>query len=137
MVVRGVRVDGHVRFGRRNRGAHRGRDRQGAILSIAWNISDNLWPDEWTDPVSGDPAWLFEGAVSTKPVTDAALTIPLPPLPVSARPQQAGPPRRADPPGANGILAPGQRPRPPADRPHTGLTHTSVNAELNRITGVK
>ncbi|MGH9225220.1 MAG: hypothetical protein ACRD2W_15885 [Acidimicrobiales bacterium] len=25
-------------------------DRQSAILSIAWNISYNLWPDEWTDP---------------------------------------------------------------------------------------
>ncbi len=25
-------------------------DRQGAILSIAWNVAHNLWPDEWTDP---------------------------------------------------------------------------------------
>jgi hypothetical protein len=40
---------------------------------------------------SGDPAWLLEGAVSPEPVTDAALTIPLPPLPVSVRPQQARP----------------------------------------------
>jgi hypothetical protein len=25
-------------------------DRQSGILSIAWNISYNLWPDEWMDP---------------------------------------------------------------------------------------
>ncbi len=25
-------------------------DRQEAILSIAWNIAYNLWPDDWTDP---------------------------------------------------------------------------------------
>ena len=24
--------------------------RQDAILKIAWNVADNLWPDEWTDP---------------------------------------------------------------------------------------
>lgn len=32
------------------------KDRQGAILSIAWNISYNLWPDEWTDPWPACPA---------------------------------------------------------------------------------
>jgi hypothetical protein len=31
-------------------------DRQGAILSIVWNVAHNLWPDEWTDPWPSCPA---------------------------------------------------------------------------------
>jgi hypothetical protein len=76
------------------------RDRQGAILSIAWNISDNLRPDEWTDPGSGDPAWLFEGAVSPKPVTDAALTIPPATAAVQRTAATGGPPTTGGPAGS-------------------------------------
>jgi len=31
-------------------------DRQDAILSIAWHIAYNMWPDEWTDPWPVCPA---------------------------------------------------------------------------------
>jgi hypothetical protein len=25
-------------------------ERQSAVLSLVWNIANNLWPDDWTDP---------------------------------------------------------------------------------------
>ena len=90
-------------------------------------------------PLDGraDPAWLGEGEVSPEPVADAALTIPLPPLPLPGRGGAGAAPdgrtrrehkahlRRAN--AETGRLI----------SRHTGLTHAGVNAELNRITGVK
>jgi len=90
-------------------------------------------------PLNGgaDPAWLVEGEVSPEPVADAALTIPLPPLPAGGA-------------VAAGALHDGRTRREHKEHlrranaetgrliaRHTGLTHAGVNAELNRITGVK
>jgi superfamily II DNA or RNA helicase len=85
---------------------------------------------------SDHPAWLVDGEVSPEPLADEALTIPLPPVPATGGVAGAAPDgrtrrehkehlRRAN--AETGRLI----------ARHTGLTHAGVNAELNRISGVK
>jgi superfamily II DNA or RNA helicase len=89
----------------------------------------------------GAPPWVVEGEVSPEPGADAALTIPLPPLPMAGRGGGAGGPGG----GVDGRTRREQkehlrRANSETGRHiarHTGLTHAGVNAELNRITGVK
>ncbi len=82
-----------------------------------------------------DPAWLVEGEVTPEPVADAALTIPLPPLPAAGqgghdvvdgrtRREHKEHLRRANAETGRQIAR------------QTGMTHAGVNAELNRASGV-
>jgi superfamily II DNA or RNA helicase len=90
---------------------------------------------------AGDPDWLLDGDGHPEPALDATLTIPLPPLPLVRRGVESS--------GGNAIAHGRTRRehkehlrRANADKGrliarHTGLTHAGVNAELNRVSGVK
>ena len=88
----------------------------------------------------GDPDWVLDGDGGPEPPADAALTIPLPPLALGMR-------RTIDPGGAPGDGRTRREHkehlrRANADKcrlisHHTGMTHAGVNAELNRVSGVK
>ncbi len=83
----------------------------------------------------GGPDWVVDVDGTPEPAADAALTIPLPPLPM-ARPGGApleGRTRREH--KAHLRKANADKGRLIAH--HTGLTHAGVNAELNRVSGVK
>lgn len=80
-----------------------------------------------------DPDWVLDGDGFPEPSDDATLTIPLPPLPV----------------GSGGMAPDGRTRREHKEHlrranaekgrhiaRHTGMTHASVNAELNRVSGV-
>ena len=87
----------------------------------------------------GEPPWLTEGAISPEPAADAALTIPLPPLPVTGR-GGAGPGGAVDGRTRREQKEHLRRANSETGRHiarHTGLTHAGVNAELNRVSGVK
>ena len=82
-----------------------------------------------------EPDWVVDVDGTPEPAADAALTIPLPPLPM-ARPGGApleGRTRREH--KAHLRKANADKGRLIAH--HTGLTHAGVNAELNRVSGVK
>jgi superfamily II DNA or RNA helicase len=87
----------------------------------------------------GEPDWVVDVDGSPEPMADAALTIPLPPLPAAGR----GPGATAGPPDSRTRREHKARLRKAnADKGrliahHTGLTHAGVNAELNRVSGVK
>ncbi len=83
-----------------------------------------------------DPDWVLDGDDLSDPTSDAALTIPLPPLPPGRRGTTAG--------GVEGGTRREHKTRlrkANADAGrliahHTGLTHAGVNAELNRASGL-
>lgn len=91
---------------------------------------------------SDEPDWVVDGDGSPEPAEDASLTIPLPPLPLGG-PGMAG--------GAGvGVAEDGRTRREHKEHlrkanaakasvisRHTGMTHASVNAELNRVSGVR
>ena len=87
----------------------------------------------------GEPDWVVDVDGSPEPVADSALTIPLPPLPAAG----GGPGATAGPPDGRTRREHKARLRKAnADKGrliahHTGLTHAGVNAELNRVSGVK
>ena len=81
---------------------------------------------------AGGPDWAYDGDGAPEPADDLSLTIPLPPLPI------AGPPID----GRTRREHKAHLRRANADKGrliarHTGLTHAGVNAELNRVSGVK
>ncbi|MGI8807687.1 MAG: DEAD/DEAH box helicase [Acidimicrobiales bacterium] len=82
------------------------------------------------------PDWVVDVDGSPEPAADATLTIPLPPLPAARR--GAGHP----PDGRTRREHKVHLRKANADKGrliahHTGLTHAGVNAELNRVSGVK
>jgi len=87
----------------------------------------------------GEPDWLVDGDGSPEPTADAALTIPLPPLPAAGRGLDAtaglsdGRTRRE----RKARLRKANADRGRLIAHHTGMTHAGVNAELNRVSGVK
>ncbi len=88
-------------------------------------------------PLTGDdgPDWVLDGDGAPEPAADAALTIPLPPLPGGA--WGAGPP----PDGRTRREHKDRLRRLNAEKGrliahHTGQTHASVNLELNRVAGI-
>ncbi len=83
------------------------------------------------DGVDG-PDWVYDGDGAPEPPDDSSLTIPLPPLPLAGRPAD-GRTRREH--KAHLRKANAEKGRLIAH--HTGLTHAGVNAELNRVTGVR
>jgi superfamily II DNA or RNA helicase len=81
---------------------------------------------------AGGPDWAYDGDGAPEPPDDSSLTIPLPPLPLAGRPAD-GRTRREH--KAHLRKANADKGRLIAH--HTGLTHAGVNAELNRVSGVK
>ncbi|HVE45698.1 MAG TPA: DEAD/DEAH box helicase [Acidimicrobiales bacterium] len=87
-----------------------------------------------------EPDWVIDGDGFPEPADDASLTIPLPPLPLGG-PGMAG----VDGAGSGGRTRREHKEhlrKANADKArliarHTGMTHASVNAELNRVSGVK
>jgi len=88
----------------------------------------------------GDPDWVLDGVGFPEPAADEALTISLPPLPMSGRGRQAG----------GGVAGDGHTRRVHKEHlrkanaekgrliaHHTGMTNAGVNAELNRVIGLR
>jgi superfamily II DNA or RNA helicase len=88
----------------------------------------------------GDPDWVLDGVGFPEPPADEALTIALPPLPMSARgPQPAG---SASPDGHTRRVHKEHLRKANAEKGrliahHTGMTNAAVNAELNRVIGLR
>ncbi len=82
---------------------------------------------------AGDPDWVLDGELASEPAADAALTVALPPLPVVGRGVQDGRTRREH----KERLRKANADKGRLIAHHTGLTHAGVNAELNRVSGVK
>ncbi|MDQ4090880.1 MAG: hypothetical protein M3163_11360 [Actinomycetota bacterium] len=82
---------------------------------------------------AGDPDWVLDGELASEPAADAALTVALPPLPVVGRGVQDGRTRREH----KERLRKASADKGRLIAHHTGLTHAGVNAELNRVSGVK
>jgi len=83
----------------------------------------------------GGPDWVLDGDGAPEPAADAALTIPLPPLPGGVWGAGAPPDgrtRREDKARLRRLNA--DKTRQIAH--HTGLTHAGVNLELNRAAGI-
>jgi superfamily II DNA or RNA helicase len=91
---------------------------------------------------AGDPAWTLDGDGAPEPAADASLTIALPPLPLVGR-MGLGAEAAADAPDGRTRREHKEHLRKAnADKGrliahHTGMTHAGVNAELNRVSGVR
>ncbi|MDQ6727495.1 MAG: DEAD/DEAH box helicase [Actinomycetota bacterium] len=86
-------------------------------------------------PIAGadSPDWLLDGDTAPDPLSDEALTIPLPPLPIrGAGAALDGPTRREQ----KARLRKANADIGRLIAHHTGLTHAGVNAELNRTIGL-
>lgn len=79
-----------------------------------------------------EPEWVLDDLALPDPVQDAALTIPLPPLP-GARPPAAGVPAGRTLREHKEQLRDANTSRVRAIARYTGQTHAAVNTELNRI----
>ena len=82
---------------------------------------------------AGDPDWVLDGEGSWEPAADATLTLTLPPLPVVGRGVMDGGTRREH----KERLRKANADKGRLIAHHTGMTHAGVNAELNRVSGVK
>ncbi|MGH8905815.1 MAG: DEAD/DEAH box helicase [Egibacteraceae bacterium] len=85
----------------------------------------------------GDPEWGPEQDDLTEPADDPTLTIPLPPLPAGARRTAATAPAGRTLREHKERLREANVSKVRLIARHTGLTHAKVNAELNRVTGLK
>jgi superfamily II DNA or RNA helicase len=87
---------------------------------------------------AGDtPDWELDERGIPEPAHDAALTIPLPPLPSGGRPGVGGLPEGRTLREHKAWLREANTNKVRAIARQTGLTHAAVNNELNRITGLR
>ncbi|HLF40567.1 MAG TPA: DEAD/DEAH box helicase [Acidimicrobiia bacterium] len=84
-----------------------------------------------------DPEWALDDDGAPEPGDDATLTIPLPPLPSTARAGAETAPAGRTLREHKVQLREANSERVRQIARHTGMTHAAVNAELNRVSGLK